>query len=494
MERLGSKAGTQNIDRILRLPGTTNLPNAKKRKEGRVSCPTKLIAFNGVSYPLDVFPAGASEQERRPAENAQDRLRGPIDVDSLPVTDRIKDLIRGVDDPEHTYGSRSERVFAVVMAMVGAKRPDQQIHDIMFDKRLPIGAHVREQPKPADYLVRQIRHALAKLAGPDAVIREIKIKARMDDVLKSAADLRMKTFEPLRWIIPTYLPEGLTLLGGRPKIGKSWLALDTAVGVASGDSCLGQTCEQGDVLALMLEDSDRRLQRRLTQMLGAQLDEWPERLTYATSWPRLNDGGLDWMRDWISKAKKPRLVIVDILELFRQRTGGTDKRSAYSADYDALITLHELATEAMISILVLHHQRKLGADDLIDTLSGTLGLGGAVDSVLILGKEQKKDSKFLWGRGRDLEEFSVSAKQNEKCRWEVFGPREEPQASPERDQIIAVLAKSDRPMGIKEIAEACHSKYDNVKKLLYVMSRDGYAERVATGVYKLADPQKQITF
>ena len=264
--------------------------------------------------------------------------------------------------------------------------PDRQIQDVIFDKCLPIGAHVREQPKPADYLVRQIRHALAKLGGPDAVIREIKIKARMDDILKSAEELRTKTFEPLRWIVPKYLPEGLTLLGGRHKIGKSWQALDIAVGVAEGGMCLGEKCEQGDVLALMLEDSDRRLQRRLTQMLGAQLGEWPARLIYATSWPRLNEGGLNWIREWLSKSSHRRLIVIDILERVRQLTANKDKRSAYSSDYEALVTLHELATEAMISILVLHHQRKLAADDLIDTLSGTLGLGGAVDFVLILAR------------------------------------------------------------------------------------------------------------
>ena len=65
MRRLGSKAGTQNIDRILRLPGTTNLPNAKKRKEGRVACQTKLLWFDDVSYPLDAFPkeGGAGQKE-----------------------------------------------------------------------------------------------------------------------------------------------------------------------------------------------------------------------------------------------------------------------------------------------------------------------------------------------------------------------------------------------------------------------------------------------
>ena len=217
-------------------------------------------------------------------------------------------------------------MFAVVVAMVGARCPDQQIQDVMFDKCLPVGEHVREQPNPVDYLVRQIRHALAKIGGPDAVIREIKIKARMEDILKSAEELRTKTFEPLRWIVPKYLPGRTHAPGGRPKSGKSWQALDIAVGVSEGGKCLGEKCEQGDVLALMLEDSDRRLQRRLTQMLGAQLGEWPARLTYATSWPRLNEGGLNWIREWISKSPNRRLIVIDILERVRQLAASKDKR------------------------------------------------------------------------------------------------------------------------------------------------------------------------
>jgi hypothetical protein len=292
------------------------------------------------------------------------------------------------------------------------------------------------------------------------------------------------------------------MLAGRPKIGKSWQALDIAVGVADGGICLGEQCEPGDVLALMLEDSDRRLQRRLTQMLGIHARPWPARLTYATSWPRLNEGGLDWIREWIRKSPKARLVVVDILERVRQVVvSAKDRRSAYSADYEALIALHELATEAMISVLVLHHQRKLGADDLIDTVSGTLGLGGAVDSVLILGKEQKKrakdpepEGKFFWGRGRDLGEFSVSVKQNDKGRWDVLGATPKPQPSAEREDIVAILGKYATPMSIKEIAFACKNDYDNVKNLLSKMHAEGVVVRTSRGTYKLADPENEIPF
>src|SRR6516225_5411018 len=96
----------------------------------------------------------------------------------------------------------------------------------------------------------------------------------------SAADLQKKTFPPIKYVVKGLLPEGLGMLAGRPKIGKSWAALDIGSAVASADgTCLGGLeVEHGDVLYCALEDSHRRLQSRLTKLLGAYKDEWPRRL------------------------------------------------------------------------------------------------------------------------------------------------------------------------------------------------------------------------
>jgi hypothetical protein len=87
MLRLGGKPGTENVDRILRLPGTTNLPTKKKIALGRVACPTSLIHFNAVSYPLEAFPRGAEEKKSTGGASGSS-----VDVDALPVSDRIKNL------------------------------------------------------------------------------------------------------------------------------------------------------------------------------------------------------------------------------------------------------------------------------------------------------------------------------------------------------------------------------------------------------------------
>jgi hypothetical protein len=154
MTRLGSVAGTQNIDRILRLPGTTNLPNKKKLKAGRVACPTRLIRFIGSRYPLDAFPAPEPSGDERKAGSG-----AGASIDALPISKRMRDLIRGIDDPEHPYAGRSEAVFAVIIAMVGSGCADDQIEAVFLDASHPISAHVLEQPKPSEYLARQIARA-----------------------------------------------------------------------------------------------------------------------------------------------------------------------------------------------------------------------------------------------------------------------------------------------------------------------------------------------
>ena len=114
-----------------------------------------------------------------------------------------------------------------------------------------------------------------------------------------AADLLAKGLPEHRWAVRDVLPEGVALLVGRPKIGKSWLALNLALAIASGGYALGRIrVEAGDVLYLSLEDNERRLKARLTSILGK--DQCPDRLTLSTAWPRLDDRGLQWLDAWQS--------------------------------------------------------------------------------------------------------------------------------------------------------------------------------------------------
>jgi hypothetical protein len=124
--------------------------------------------------------------------------------------------------------------------------------------------------------------------------------------VKSAKDLRIKQFAPLKYIVPGLIVEGLVLLAGKPKVRKSWMALDIGLAVASGRMCLGdRKPQQGSVLFLALEDGERRLQRRIDKVLPTFGAEWPESFEYETKWPRADQGGIEAIDSWCEAHPMP---------------------------------------------------------------------------------------------------------------------------------------------------------------------------------------------
>jgi AAA domain len=232
--------------------------------------------------------------------------------------------------------------------------------------------------------------------------------------IKRLCDMR---FDPLKYVVPDLIPEGVTLLASRPKLGKSWLLLQITTTVANGVITLNAgngPPPAGDALYLALEDNPRRLQRRLSRYFGGISSTWPERLVVATEWRRLDQGGLDGIRAWCKSVPKPTIVAIDTLKKVRppKRNGQSD----YDADYEACEGLQKLAAEFGISIIVAHHDRKMGADDVFDTVSGTLGLTGGVDAIALLKRNAGAVMLHIQGRDMEDEVEKVVRFDRETCR------------------------------------------------------------------------------
>jgi hypothetical protein len=167
---------------------------------------------------------------------------------------------------------------------------------------------------------------------------------RFADIFTAPELLALDLPEP-RWAVEGVVPEGLTLLAGKPKLGKSWLALGLAVAVASGGVALGKLdVKAGDVLYLALEDTVRRLKNRLEKLLGCQQATPPDRLTLSCLWPRQGEGGLEALGAWlIMHPGTARLVIVDTWPRFRPRSR-THNRDLYTEDYAGAAELKAVTT------------------------------------------------------------------------------------------------------------------------------------------------------
>jgi hypothetical protein len=122
------------------------------------------------------------------------------------------------------------------------------------------------------------------------------------------------------------------------------------------------------------------------------------------------------------------------------------------------------------------------ADDPVDTISGTLGLSGVADTLLVLGRTSKGSTLYV--RGRDIEETEHAVEfQKEACRWTILGVAADVQRSDERSRIIVALQTSSEPMGPTEIADATGMKPGNVKFLLHKMVEAGEVRREGRASY-----------
>ncbi len=217
----------------------------------------------------------------------------------------------------------------------------------------------------------------------------------------TAAELVDWDFGLPRWAVPDLLAEGVNLLVGPPKVGKSWLALNIAVAVATGGRALDRVnVDEGDVLYLALEDTGRRLRSRLRKVLGDVTA--PERLTFTIACERLSAGGVGRITGWLDDHADARLVIVDVLARIRDRT--TRDANAYETDYAAMSALKSIADGYGVCVLVVHHSRKSPSEDFVDVVSGTQGLAGAADAVLVLCRTRTAADAELKITGRDVEE------------------------------------------------------------------------------------------
>ena len=300
----------------------------------------------------------------------------------------------------------------------------------------------------------------------------------------TASDLKVKSFEPAKYVVPGYIPEGVTIFAGKPKVGKSWLLYDVCLASAADRFVLGAIKPaHGDVLYLALEDSQRRLKRRLDKLWpeGA----WPARLSLATQWRRADEGGVQDIAEWCDTVQNPVLVVVDTLEKFRPLAKAN--LSAYTTDYRALADLHVLSHQRALAIVVVHHVRKMEADDPFDMVSGTNGLTGAADTLLVL--KRQSGIVTLYSRGRDIEEKETACQFDRRnCRWTMLGDASEVRSSGERAAIILALTTAgDAGMSTREIMVATERSDRNaVDQLLFKMHRDGDLQRVKRGVYAVA--------
>jgi len=216
--------------------------------------------------------------------------------------------------------------------------------------------------------------------------------------------------KPIEYCVDGLISQGLFVLAGAPKVGKSWLALDMCLSIAKGEKVLGKETLCGHAVYLSLEDSLIRLQNRLYELT----DEPSDNLNFAIMAESISNGLPEQIEYCRKRFDDLKIVVIDTLQKVRN-----ESESSYSSDYKELSVLKSLADKLGIAIVLVHHTRKCSDSDPFNMISGSTGLSGCVDGSMVLIESKRGSRKAkLHCVGRDIENQEINVV-FENSRWKV---------------------------------------------------------------------------
>lgn len=236
----------------------------------------------------------------------------------------------------------------------------------------------------------------------------------------SAAELQTKVFEEKFYAVQNMIPEGETVLAAPPKTGKSWLMLDMCIKVAKGEKFLSFDTSKCGTLYLALEDGDSFEQERLNKVLDGATAPENFHFVFSNVMP-MQTGFLIQLGKLLDNLPDVKVVVIDTLNFVKYRQG--KNANAYEVDYQTGTELKAFGEKRHIAIVCVTHTTKmLHQEDNMADVSGTNGVTGAADSVIVLSKKTRMaaDAKiFITGRKVRQSQHDIRFNDN-KCVWEYI--------------------------------------------------------------------------
>ncbi len=331
---------------------------------------------------------------------------------------------------EHNYPSQSEADAALMAIIATHTRSNAQA------KRIFLTSALGQRSKAArkDYLDDTLKFIRSREAGETKLASGVKTDLdamRANDAKRKAAiaiapspktrsrgesgaELMVRPMRAISYLSDPWLAEGLIVVAGRPKLGKTTLARQMMAAVSAGSEFFGERCQQASALFLCLEEGDRLNKHKLE--LAAYSHEELSNIYIEYEWQR-GRAGAQALGEYLAQYTDVRFVVIDSLTKFRDPETG--KVPAFQADYSAVDVLHEISKQfAGVVIVVIHHTRKMKSDDPIDEISGTYGLTGACDTYMVMRHHALGATLHVGGRiwSRDQAEFGLTRRNQ---RWHL---------------------------------------------------------------------------
>lgn len=290
--------------------------------------------------------------------------------------------------------------------------------------------------------------------------------------------LCMEMAEP-HYIVRPYVPEGVTLWCGRPKLGKTTILRQLARAVNTCSMFLGEPSGDAEVWFLSLEEGER-LARKKFKAMSDNADDW-RGIRLEFEWPQ-GAAGVTKLRERLKARTDSRPVLIIIDSLTRFRLPPSDRGHAFTEDYNAAKLLADLCKEFPgLAVVILHHTTKAMPDDPVSAISGTYGLTAAADSYAIMLKQGQQYRLHAGGRlwDRDTSDFEL---RRSGGGWGMVGEWDTsaPQGlAPKQQHVMDALRSGGKSS--KVLAEITGQSASALSHMMGKLEDRGLVIRVANG-------------
>ena len=273
-------------------------------------------------------------------------------------------------------------------------------------------------------------------------------------IAESAEDLITKEIKETKLIVGdsydnALLTEGTCIIASKPKVGKSYFAMTMALAVAGGHPFLGYQTQQCDVLYFDFETNEFTRQRRLKNILAANNWEVPESLMISGSKARVGHGFEDMLANYLEYNEGVGLVVVDMYQQIVDEKKST-KENDYEQAYRNFDALNDIAHHYGIAlVLVMHSRKEVNQDDPFSNILGSVGLQGATDQMLTLGRKGIDGPIRVWGKAKTHDSSPMLTMRHENSLWKVVDPSEWDGYQEKADNEVEYYGSSIRDAVIK---------------------------------------------
>jgi DNA primase len=282
---------------------------------------------------------------------------------------------------------------------------------------------------------------------------------------------------------------GVSILAGHPKVGKSWMALDFAISIAKQTNILGDLkTKKAGVFLCSFEDSRARLEKRYHKQSN---ETPPDGFFIKTQNKPFDQGGLEEIKKELESSPEIKLLILDPFEKIRPQE--QQGKNVYRVDYKDIGLLKDFAAEHEITILLVHHLRKNATGNSVTDLNGSAGLSGAVDTILVLTKDDVTHEHTLKVTGKDVEEQELELEFNSDTGLFYRAQKIELEDTTLKSKILNFMGKEEKEYSPQDIylglGKKTNSEKTMIRKQLNKLVENKKIIKKSTGVYAIRPSQ-----